>query len=98
MINEASIEELAYIMREIKKNNEPKPIVFLGAGASVTRNIPQASDIVKDILASHSDNPKVKNLQEKSPNYAQLMECLRPTERNKLLKTYIDEAKINVTH
>ena len=97
-MKKATIEELAYIIKQAKENGQPKPIFFLGAGASKTGNIPLARDIVKDILEKYVDSPKIKKLTEKEQTYAKLMECLLPYERDKLLKGYIDEAKINVTH
>ncbi len=33
-MKEESIEQLTYVLREAKKDNQPKPIFFLGAGAS----------------------------------------------------------------
>lgn len=94
----ATIDELAYLIKEANENNMPKPIVFLGAGASKTGNIPLAKDIVDDILGAYKDNPKIKALKDAEKTYPKLMECLTPNERNKLLKGYIDKAKINVTH
>ncbi len=91
-MKKADIEELAYL---IKKSKE-KPIVFLGAGASVTGNIPIASKIIIDISEKYIDNPRVRKDTEKT--YKSLMDCLFPDERNALLKEYIDNAKINVTH
>ena len=91
-MKKADIEELAYL---IKKSKE-KPIVFLGAGASVTGNIPIANKIIEDISEKYIDNPRVRKDTEKT--YKSLMDCLFPDERNALLKEYIDNAKINVTH
>ena len=45
-----TIEELAYILKQAKKNKQPKPIFFLGAGASKSGNIPLAKEIIEDIL------------------------------------------------
>ena len=97
-MNIANIEDLAYLLRQAKKEGLPQPIVFLGAGASKTGGVPLAHDIVKDILEIYKENPKVKALPEEAKSYSKLMECLTPFERNKLLKSYIDNAKINVTH
>jgi len=91
-MKKADIEYLAYLI----KNSKEKPIVFLGAGASITGNIPVANKIVEDILEKYKDNPKVKKDSEQT--YKSLMDCLLPNERNTLLKEYIDNAKINVTH
>ena len=95
-----TIEELAYLIKEAKKRYQPQPIVFLGAGASKTGGIPLAGKIVQDILEKYKDNPKVRKLIEtdSKKTYPALMECLLPTQRTELLKEYIDNAKINVTH
>lgn len=97
-MNTATIEDLAYLLKQAKNKGLPQPIVFLGAGASKTGGVPLARDIVKDILEFYKENPKVKRLAEEEKSYAKLMECLTPFERNELLKGYIDNAKINVTH
>jgi tetratricopeptide (TPR) repeat protein len=96
----STIEDLAYLIREAKEQGLPKPIVFLGAGASKTGKIPLASEIVENILDQYKKNPKVKKFvaADEDKTYPALMECLTPSERNKLLKGYIDNAKINVTH
>ncbi|WGK69510.1 SIR2 family protein [Candidatus Haliotispira prima] len=95
----ATIEELAYILEQAHKNKEPKPIFFLGAGASVSGGIPLANDIIKDILKKHSKAPRVKKLSDTDKkSYAKVMEALLASQRKKLLKGYIDGAKVNVTH
>ena len=96
----STIEDLAYLIREAKEQELPKPIVFLGAGASKTGRIPLAGEIVENILDRYKRNPKVKKFVAtgEDKTYPALMECLTPSERNKLLKDYIDSAKINVTH
>lgn len=97
-MKDSTIENLAYRIKQAKKENLPQPIVFLGAGASRTGEIPLAVEIVKDILNQYKDNPDVKNLNDDDKSYPKLMECLTPFERNDLLKGYIDRAKINVSH
>ena len=93
-----TIEELAYLMKEAENRKEPQPIFLLGAGASRTGNIPLANEIVKDILNKYSNSPFIAKLNDDKNNYAKLMGCLQPLLRNELLKSYIDNAKINVTH
>ncbi|MGB7604838.1 MAG: SIR2 family protein [Lutisporaceae bacterium] len=97
-MREATIDEIAYEIKSAKNNKQNKPIVFLGAGASRTGNIPLAREIVDDILCDYKESPRIKNLPEDQRTYSQLMECLSPFERNNLLKRYVDNAKINVTH
>lgn len=97
-MNEKDIEDIVYMLKKAKENNSPKPIFFLGAGASRTGNIPLAGEIIKQILEKYCDNPSLKRLPENNQTYAELMNCLDPNERDELLKNFIDEAKINVTH
>lgn len=99
-MKESTIEELAYLIKEAKEQALAQPIVFLGAGASKTGGIPLAKEIIEDITSKYCRNPKVKKLltSKEVKSYPELMECLTPHERNKLLKGYIDDAKINVTH
>ena len=97
-MKEATIPELAYFMKEAKGEGKRAPIFFLGAGASKTGGIPLAGEIIKDILEQNADNPKISKLKEEEKTYAKLMDCLSPHGRNSLLKKYINDAKINVTH
>lgn len=94
----ATIDELAHTLKEAKRNGSPMPIFFLGAGASKTGGIPLASEIATAIVKRYSDSPKIKKLESKDKTYPNLMSCLSPDERNKLLQAYIDAAKINMTH
>lgn len=97
-MKEIEIKQLGYNLKQAKKDDLPQPIVFLGAGASRTGNIPLAAEIEKDILEMYSDNPSIEKLIQNKRTYANLMECLLPNQRNELLKKYIEKAKINVTH
>lgn len=97
-MKEIKIEHLAYLLKQAKDKNQPQPIFFLGAGASRSGNIPSASEIINQILDDYSESPFVKDLPSESRTYANLMNCLLPDQRDELLKKYIDEAKINVTH
>ena len=97
-MKEITIEHLAYALNEAKKANQPQAIFFLGAGASRSGNIPLASEIITKILSDYADSPFVKGLPQEERTYAKLMECLKPAQRDELLKRFIAEAKINVTH
>jgi hypothetical protein len=94
----STIEELAYQLKHAKERNLPSPIVFLGAGASKTGLIPLAGEIVEEIKNRYRENPKIKKLPDRDKTYLKLMECLNPSERDPLLKEFIEKAKINVTH
>jgi len=78
-MKETTIEELAYFIKQAKADNQPQPIFFLGAGASVTGGIPLAGSIVKDILKEYPDNPRIKKLKEAEQTYPKLMK--RATEK-----------------
>lgn len=97
-MREISITKLAYILKENKGNSLPAPIFFLGAGASVTGDIPTASGIVTKIIEKYSDNPFIKKISEDKRDYSNLMEALQPFQRNDLLNNIIKKAKLNVTH
>jgi tetratricopeptide (TPR) repeat protein len=97
------IDSIAWLLKQAKdsKNPKPKPIVFLGAGASISAGIPGASQIVDDILIKFADKPEVKRLEEcDKKDYYKLMACLTTTERHELLRGYIisEKVKTNVTH
>ncbi len=98
-MKKATIEYLAYILKQAKKNDLGRAIFFIGAGASVTGGIPLAKEIVQDILDRYEDNPRIKGLAENERNeYPRLLDCLMPFQRDELLKEYINKARINVTH
>jgi len=97
-MKEIKIDELVYFLKRAKGKEKPQPIFFLGAGASKTGGIPLAGEIEKQILSEHADNPRICTLPPESKKYAKLMSCLQPDDRNQLLKDYVDNAKINVTH
>jgi len=97
-MKEITIKELAYLIKEAKRDGQPQPIFFLGAGASVSGNIPLATEIAKTILNDYKNSPFIQKLDTNEKTYAKLMECLMPYQRNELLKKYIEKAKINVTH
>jgi tetratricopeptide (TPR) repeat protein len=93
------IKDLAYLITKSKEKGEPKPIVFLGAGASVSGGIPLASGIIKKILEEFKDKPAIKNLsKERKADYYELMSALNSKERKELFQSYISESKINVAH
>ncbi|MEX0906637.1 MAG: SIR2 family protein [Balneolaceae bacterium] len=97
-MKEKTLEELAYLIKNTKEQNDPKPIVFIGAGMSISAGIPTATEISKEILIKYSDHPSIKKLSEEDKNYYKIMGCLPPPERKKILKEYVNKAKINVSH
>ncbi len=97
-MKEIKIEHLGYLLKQAKEKNKPQPIFFLGAGASRSGNIPLAGEIIAKILGDYQNSPFINDLPTEQRTYAELMGCLLPDQRDELLKKYIDEAKINVTH
>lgn len=95
-----TLNYLAFLIKEAKNNNQPCPIVFLGAGASKSGGIPLAREIIEDIKTKYKSNSKVCSYfsSNPTPEYPKLMDCLTPHQRNELLKEYISKAKINVAH
>ena len=95
----ATIEELAYYIKQANKEHLPKPIFLLGAGASISGDIPGVKRICEDILSKYSVNPKISKVtEEQKSDYKLLMSLLTPYERNTLLNEYIKKGKINSTH
>lgn len=97
-MKEKTLEELAYLIKNTKEQNAPKPIVFIGAGMSISAGIPTATEIAEEILLKYSDHPSIKKLSGADKNYYKIMGCLPPPERKKILKEYVNKAKINVSH
>ncbi|MDC7995905.1 TPR end-of-group domain-containing protein [Altibacter sp. HG106] len=92
------IESLVYLMKKAHADGQPKPIVFLGAGASVSAGIPSAHTIMQKALELYCDKPEIKRLSKHQQTYANVLKCLNAKDRNTLLRTYIKEAKVNVAH
>ncbi|HFK5511493.1 TPA: hypothetical protein ACGZ9U_002418 [Elizabethkingia anophelis] len=79
-------------------NNSGKKInLFLGAGASISANIPGAYGVVEDILNKHDKNPTVEELTE-APSYVEAVEALNGRERKELFKEYIDKSHVSITY
>ncbi len=95
---EKQLEDIAYQLKTNKDDGQPGAIVFLGAGVSVTAGIPQAGKIAEEILEKFKDAPEIKKLPPDKQTYVELMSCLTSAQRKKLLKSYIDNARINVAH
>lgn len=95
-MTEGQVDYIAHLLKEAKDKQYNKPIVFIGAGMSVTGGIPSAGEIATEILTQYKDNPKIKQLRKKDRTYINLMACLTTAERNTLLNHYMDKAKVNV--
>jgi hypothetical protein len=61
------IEDLAFVLSKFRlpeNKDMPKPIVFIGAGASASAGIPLTGKIIKDVLTKYASKPTVKRLTE----------------------------------
>lgn len=95
---EKEIKHIAYRLQQLK-DKPTKAIVFIGAGCSISADIPRASVIVKEVLEKHKDNPEVADKSGKvGLTYAEVMNCLEPHERRDLFAEYVSRANINVSH
>ena len=94
------LSDLIYIIKNLKEN-DAKPIIFLGAGCSVTAGIPQAKDIVIELLKEFSEKPAIERLDETNKkDYYQIMSALSANERREVFQKYVysEEVKINLAH
>lgn len=91
-----TISDLASFIKQQKEKGQPF-VLFTGAGCSKTAGIPLASEFVKEINEKYS--LEIKGLSEQNQkDYGQCMNVIGKDERRKLIKGYIDKAKINWTH
>lgn len=97
-----TIKDIAYVINKIRNEKKlPKPIVLLGAGASVSAGIPNAEAIAKKILSDFADKPAIQRLNpEEQKDYYHLMSALSADERRTLFLNYInsESVKLNVAH
>lgn len=68
--------------------------LLVGAGCSVTANIPTANGIVEIIKEKF---PSIYSMVEEK-SYANCMNALSPDERNDLIKNLVSNSKLNITH
>ncbi|MDV2447449.1 hypothetical protein CMU93_08035 [Elizabethkingia anophelis] len=78
------------------KDRKIKYNLFLGAGASVSSNMPLASRVVDDILSKHKDNPNVKKLT--NPSYVEAVNALDADDRKELFENYIKNTHISISY
>lgn len=99
-------KDIHHIVDRIKKveaqEEQPKLIVLLGAGASVSAGIPLAYKVTSDIVEVHfKDKPEIMELTPvQRKDYYTVMGCLNATERHKVLRGYIkdDKVRVNTAH
>ncbi|WP_288789781.1 hypothetical protein [uncultured Elizabethkingia sp.] len=90
------LDDLVYQIKS-SQNSGIKINLFLGAGASISANIPSASGVVNDILSIYEEKPAVQRLTSE-PSYLEAVDALNSTERKDLFKKYIDSSHISITY
>ncbi|HFK5526788.1 TPA: hypothetical protein ACGZ99_003729 [Elizabethkingia anophelis] len=90
------IRDLIYQIKS-SRNSGKKINLFLGAGASISANIPGAYGVVEDILNKYGEKPTVEKLAE-ACSYIEAVEALNGRERQELFKEYIDKSHISITY
>ncbi|MFN8305710.1 MAG: tetratricopeptide repeat protein [Ferruginibacter sp.] len=107
-----NIEDIVYKLNQGRKEKKPGAIVFLGAGASFTGEIPLAARIVDDIKDRFESKPTVRrymnelaavnegkgDAEKLKPDYYELMQRLDADEIKDLFKEYVAKSKLNVAH
>lgn len=87
------INQLVDVLRNLTERGI-KCNLLVGAGCSVTANIPTANGII-DIISERF--PSIySSVSEKT--YANCMNALSPDERIDLIKSLVNESKLNITH
>jgi hypothetical protein len=107
-----SLEDVVFKLTQNRAANKPGAIVFLGAGASFTAEIPLAGKIIEEITVQFKAKPSVRNymaeLTKKNEgreeadkikaDYYELMQRLDADEIKELFKDYVKNSKLNVAH
>jgi len=94
----ADVKAIAYCMNKSKLEGNGA-IVFLGAGASKSANIPLAGEICQYIITEYPENPNLKKLSSnQKKNYLKIMDCLSPAERKEIFRKCIDNAHMSMTY
>lgn len=88
------LEDVVQAVRRIKKEDNVYVNLLIGAGCSVSGNIPTADGIVDIIKNDYS------RLYESAPskNYSECMAQLTPIERRNLISKLVEGSKVNWAH
>ncbi|WP_297340706.1 hypothetical protein [Pseudophaeobacter sp.] len=89
---------IADFLRQEKNNGTPFSFL-IGAGCSRSAGIPLASELVDEINTSGRFDANISRLsEEQRSDYGQVMAVLDIKERQSLLGTYLQQAKVNWGH
>jgi hypothetical protein len=88
-----NIEELANLMRDKKKRNQPPYALFLGAGASLASGAPNMQQIINDVVGTlGGEDPKTLSEKEKTRVFYNILDRLSSSERYSVLSKYLRHA------
>jgi hypothetical protein len=78
------------------KSTEKEPLLFMGAGCSITGHIPGATEMIKEIK---KDPLYLKCLKDpSSEDYFEVMNCFDSVTRRGIFNKYISKSKLNVSN
>lgn len=92
----AIVKRVAGYLKLARDNRNPAAFL-LGAGASISANIPSAPKLVEQVVSEFSHCIDNLPLADRK-NYGKCMSALSPDERRTLIKPHLDKAKINWGH
>lgn len=96
-MNIKTLEDVAFTLKYCKENNKPMPIVFLGAGASVSSGIPLTGKIIDRVYNDFGAKPSIRRLKDvNNRDYYEVMKALRAEERQDLFKSYIEDPNVKL--
>lgn len=94
----SNIQSVADDMRDKKSKKTPYHIL-IGAGCSVTAGIPQASDMIKEILEKKCSLPRLRNFNDTDKkSYGNVMGCLPGDDRKDYINECIRKGGLNWGH
>ena len=88
--------KIAHVVDSLKngKKSGKKASLLIGAGCSVTANVPTAAGFVEEIKTRFKDCYR----RAEDNTYPKCMAELAPGQRKTLIQEFVDNAKINWTH
>jgi tetratricopeptide (TPR) repeat protein len=89
----SNITNVAHVMLDLKKRGHSTTL-FIGAGVSVSANIPPSNEIINRIRIEHG--PLVENMV--NATYPAYMAALSHGQRKRMINEYIAGSKINLAH
>lgn len=92
---ENSIDDVVAALKHAKKELGVGGVLLVGAGCSHRAGIPLASEFVEII---RNEYPVAYEAAQPTKSYADCMKALKPGVRQRLIKHFVDRARINWAH